>query len=194
MNVRFFLNSLLLLSLSYLYCGDVSAVSTGTLTVRFGQTTEDSFKESHPNAVRIGFNKELNGNIYKESPNENKDVRRDIVFEDLGNVYVLFDQNKDLIALEMQFKSDYFGILSTTLTKKYNQVIKKQSLIGSNYMELYNDGVSIYLVTPSYFSNTSLFFVRTEEKEELLKTIPNKMLENESKILDFIVKKCFPLR
>lgn len=191
MNARLTLSSLLLLFFSCFLCGHLNAASTGTLTVKFGQTTEDSYKVTHPHAVKIGFNKDLKGNIYHEAPNSHKDVRKDIVFEDLENVFVLFDQNKNLIALQLQFKSDYFGILGPNLDKKYTMVTKKKSILGSKYMELYNDGVSIYLNTPHLFSNTSLLYIRTDDKEKLLKNIPNKRLEKESEILDFIVEKCF---
>ncbi|WP_337263836.1 MULTISPECIES: hypothetical protein [unclassified Serratia (in: enterobacteria)] len=191
MNARLTLSSFLLLCFSCFVCGHLNAASTGTLTVKFGQTTEDSFKATHPNAVKVGFNNELKGNIYQEKPNSHKDVRRDIVFEGLEDVFVLFDQNKNLIALQLQFKSDYFGIIAPSLDKKYTMVTKKQSISGSNYLELYNDGVSIYLSKPAFFSDTALFFIKIDEKEKLLKSIPNSMLENEINILNYLVKKCF---
>lgn len=191
MNARLTLSSFLLLFFSCFVCGHLNAASTGTLTVKFGQTTEDSFKATHPNAVKISFNNELKGNIYQEKPNSHKDVRRDIVFEGLEDVFVLFDQNKHLIALQLQFKSDYFGILAPSLGKKYSIITKKQSPLGSKYMELYNNGVSIYLSKPSFFSDTSLFFITIDAKEKLLKSIPNSMLDNENKILNYLVKKCF---
>lgn len=194
MNVRFTLSSSLLFFLSCFFCGHSGAVGTGTLTVQFGQTTEDSFKVTHPNAVKVGFNHQLEGNIYQETPNSHKNVRKDYVFEDLENAFVLFDKNKNLIAMQLQFTSDYFGIISPSLDKKYTVVTKKQSIFGNKYLELYNDGVSIYLSTPSFFSGTSLVYITTDAKEKLLKNIPNNMLEDENNLLDFIVKKSFSLQ
>ncbi|CAM4195071.1 hypothetical protein [Serratia silvae] len=187
-----FLGYLFLVLTSSFFCGNLSAVSTGTLTVKFGQTTEDTFKATHPEAVNVGFNNELRGNIYKETPDNNKDKRSDIIFESTKDVFVLFDQNKNLSALQLQFKNDQFSLISAILASKYTTTIKKTSFIGSDYMELYNGGVSIYLMDPFFHSNTSLFFIRTDVRNEILKNIPTKMLNDEIDVLNYLVKRSFP--
>jgi hypothetical protein len=174
------------------FCGHLSASSTGTLTVKFGQTTEDTFKVTHPEAVNVGFNHVLRGNIYKETPDNNKDKRSDIIFESTKDVFVLFDQNKGLTALQLQFKNDQFSVISAILAKKYTTIAKKTSFIGSDYMELYNAGVSIYLMDPFFFSNTSLFFIRTDVRNEILKSIPTDLLDDQVKVLNYLVGKSFP--
>ncbi|WP_152562785.1 MULTISPECIES: hypothetical protein [unclassified Serratia (in: enterobacteria)] len=191
MTVRFFLSFFLLSSLSYLFCSNGVASSTGTLTVKFGQTTEDRFKQTHPNAVNIGFNNLLKGNIYQENPNTHKDVRKDIVFEELENVLVLFDQSKNLLALQLQFKGNTFGILGSGLAKKYSTIKSKETLIGSKYLEMYNEGVSIYLIKPSIFSDTFLLYIRSEDKKKILKHAPSDLLEDGGRFLDFIAEKVF---
>lgn len=49
--------------------------------MKFGQTTEDTFKATHPEAVNVGYNNELRGNIYKETPDNNKDKRSNIILK-----------------------------------------------------------------------------------------------------------------
>ncbi|HGM5488654.1 TPA: hypothetical protein ACKP1B_000232 [Serratia fonticola] len=186
-----FLGCLVLFLSSQLLCVSLSAASTGTLTVRFGQTTEDTFKVTHPEAVKVGFNQDLKGTIYKETPDNNQDKRPDIIFDSVNDAYILFDQNKHLIALQLRFKNDQFHILSAILAKKYTTAIKKTSFIGSDYMEFYNEGVSIYLMDPFLFSSTSLFFIRTDVRNEILKTIPDGMLDDEIKVLNYLVRKSF---
>lgn len=190
--MRFFSSYLFLLVSSYFFCSHLSAASTGTLTVRFGQTTEDTFKASHPEAVNVGFNNELRGNIYKEMPNDNKEVRKDIIFETIQTVFVLFDQNQNLIALHLQFNQDQFSVISSILTKKYTTTVKKTSFIGGEYIEMVNEGVSIYLMRPFFFSNTSLFYIKTDVKNEILKSTSTDLLKDENEMLNYIVKICFP--
>ncbi|MDQ9127803.1 hypothetical protein RDT67_15365 [Serratia fonticola] len=187
-----FLGYLFLVLTSSFFCGNLSAVSTGTLTVKFGQTTEDTFKATHPEAVNVGYNNELRGNIYKETPDNNKDKRSNIIFESIKDVFVLFDQNKNLSALQLQFKNDQFSLISAILASKYATVVKKTPLIGSDYMELYNDGVSIYLMDPFFYSNTSLFFIKTDIRDKILKNLPSEMLNNEIKVLNYLVERSFP--
>lgn len=187
-----FLGYLFLVLTSSFFSGNLSAVSTGTLTVKFGQTTEDTFKATHPEAVNVGYNNELRGNIYKETPDNNKDKRSDIIFESTKDVFVLFDQNQNLTALRLQFKNDQFSIISAILAKKYTTTAKKTSFIGSDYMELYNDGVSIYLMDPFFYSNTSLFFIRTDIRNEILKNLPSEMLNDEINVLNYLVERSFP--
>ncbi|MBC3252064.1 hypothetical protein BFS14_02675 [Serratia fonticola] len=187
-----FLGYLFLFLTSSFFCGHLSAASTGTLTVKFGQTTEDMFKATHPEAVNVGVNSELGGNIYKETPDNNKDKRSDIVFESTKDVFVLFDKNKNLTALHLQLKTDQFSVISAILAKKYTTAVKKTSFIGSDYMELYNGGVSIYLMDPFFFSNTSIFFIRTDVRNEILKKIPTNLIEDEVKVLNYLVEKSFP--
>lgn len=186
-----FLGYLFLFLFSAFFCGHLSAVSTGTLTVKFGQTTEDTFKITHPEAVNVGFNSELKGNIYKETPDNNKDKRSDIVFESTKDVFVLFDENKNLAALHLQLKTDQFSVISTILAKKYTTAVKKTSFIGSDYMELYNAGVLIYLMDPFFFSNTSLFFIRADVRNKILKNIPTNLLDDDFKVLNYLVEKSF---
>ncbi|QXN62330.1 hypothetical protein [Serratia fonticola] len=188
-----FLSYLFLVLTSSFFCGNLSAVSTGTLTVKFGQTTEDTFKATHPEAVMWGYNNELKGNIYKETPDKNKDKRSNIIFESTKEVFVLFDQNKKLSALRIQFKNDQFSLISAILASKYTTSVKRTSLIGSDYMELYNDGVSIYLMDPFFYSNTSLFFIRTDIRNKILKDLPTKMLNDDIDILNYLVERSFPL-
>ncbi|WP_447882088.1 hypothetical protein [Serratia fonticola] len=187
-----FLGYLFLVLTSSFFCGNLSAVSTGTLTVKFGQTTEDTFKATHPEAVNVGYNNELRGNIYKETPDNNKDKRSDIIFESTKDVFVLFDQNQNLTALRLQFKNDQFSIISAILAKKYTTTAKKTSFIGSDYMELYNDGVSIYLMDPFFYSNTSLSFIRTDIRNEILKNLPSEMLNDDINVLNYLVERSFP--
>ncbi|CAI0755741.1 MULTISPECIES: hypothetical protein [Serratia] len=186
-----FLAYLFLVLTSFFFCEHLSAASTGTLTVKFGQTTEDTFKITHPEAVNVGFNSELKGNIYKETPDNNKDKRSDIVFESTKDVFVLFDENKNLAALHLQLKTDQFSVISAILAKKYTTAVKKTSFIGSDYMELYNAGVLIYLMDPFFFSNTSLFFIRTDVRNKILKNIPTNLLDDELKVLNYLVEKSF---
>lgn len=192
MNINFFSNYLLLLLSSCFFCGHLNAASTGTLTIKFGQTTEDTFKATHPEAVKVGVNDTLEGNIYKEMPNNNKEVNREIIFEGLKNVLIMFDKNKNLAVLYLEFKGDYFGIFSKLFAKKYTTGVKKTSFLGGNYMEFSNDGVSIYLTTPYFFSNTSLLFIRTDVRDEILKKIPKPILKNEDETLDYILASSFP--
>jgi hypothetical protein len=187
-----FLSYLFLVLTSTFFCGNLSAVSTGTLTVKFGQTTEDTFKTTHPEAVNVGYNNELKGNIYKETPDNNKDKRSNIIFESTKDVFVLFDQNKNLSALQIQFKNDQFSLISAILASKYTTSVKRTPLIGSDYMELYNDGVSIYLMNPFFYSNTSLFFIRTDIRNEILKDLPTQMLNDDIDILNYLVERSFP--
>ncbi|RDL19743.1 hypothetical protein [Serratia fonticola] len=186
-----FLAYLFLVLTSFFFSEHLSAASTGTLTVKFGQTTEDTFKITHPEAVNVGFNSELKGNIYKETPNNNKDKRSDIVFESTKDVFVLFDENKNLAALHLQLKTDQFSVISAILAKKYTTAVKKTSFIGSDYMELYNADVLIYLMDPFFFSNTSLFFIRTDVRNKILKNIPTNLLDDELKVLNYLVEKSF---
>ena len=186
-----FLAYLFLVLTSFFFSEHLSAASTGTLTVKFDQTTEDTFKITHPEAVNVGFNSELKGNIYKETPDNNKDKRSDIVFESTKDVFVLFDENKNLAALHLQLKTDQFSVISTILAKKYTTAVKKTSFIGSDYMELYNAGVLIYLMDPFFFSNTSLFFIRTDVRNKILKNIPTNLLDDELKVLNYLVEKSF---
>ncbi|WP_025120392.1 MULTISPECIES: hypothetical protein [unclassified Serratia (in: enterobacteria)] len=191
MNMRFFSSYLIVFLSSYFFCSHLSAASTGTLTIKFGQTTEDTFTSTHPEAVKVGVNDALGGNIYKEMPNDNKEVNREIVFEGLKNVLILFDKNKALTALQLEFKGDYFGMLSKLLAKKYTAGIKKTSFIGSSYMALSNEGVSIYLMRSYFFSNTSLLFIKTKVKDEILTTAPEDILGDEEETLDYIVQRSF---
>jgi hypothetical protein len=191
MKVRFLANLVLVLT-SYFFCGHLIAASTGTLTVKFDQTTEDTFKATHPEAVNVGFNNELRGNIYKETPDNNQDKRSDIIFESTKDVLVLFDQNKNLSALHLQFKNDQFSIISSILAKKYTTAVKKTSFIGSDYMELYNAGVSIYLMDPFFFPSTSLFFIRSDVRNKILKDAPADMLNDHIKLLNYLVERSFP--
>lgn len=193
MKTGFYLSYLLVFISSCFFCGHLNAASTGTFTVKFGQTTEDTFRATHPEAINIGFNNNLKGNIYKEMPNDNRNVNKEINFENLKNVFILFDQNKNLIALYLYFESDDFSILSKILAKKYTTTVKKTSFIGSDYMELYNEGVSIYLMTPFIFSNTSLFYIRTDIKYKILKNTPKNILKDEGKTLSYLMEKSFPL-
>ncbi|ALX94405.1 hypothetical protein AV650_12935 [Serratia fonticola] len=187
-----FLAYLFLVLTSFFFCEHLSAASTGTLTVKFGQTTEDTFKATHPDAVNVGYNNELRGNIYKETPDNNKDKRSNIIFESTKDVFILFDQNKNLSALQIQFKNDQFSLISAILASKYTTSVKRTSLIGSDYMELYNDGVSIYLMDPFFYSNTSLFFIRTDIRNKILKDLPTKMLNDDIDILNYLVERSFP--
>ncbi|KFK95554.1 hypothetical protein IV04_03040 [Serratia sp. Ag1] len=141
--------------------------------------------------MNIGFNNLLKGNIYQENPNTHKDVRKDIVFEELENVLVLFDQSKNLLALQLQFKGNTFGILGSGLAKKYSTIKSKETLIGSKYLEMYNEGVSIYLIKPSIFSDTFLLYIRSEDKKKILKHAPSDLLEDGGRFLDFIAEKVF---
>ncbi|WP_447874057.1 hypothetical protein, partial [Serratia fonticola] len=77
------------------------------------------------------------------------------------------------------------------LAKKYTTAVKKTSFIGSDYMELYNAGVLIYLMDPFFFSNTSLFFIRTDVRNKILKNIPTNLLDDELKVLNYLVEKSF---
>ncbi|HHQ6574886.1 TPA: hypothetical protein ACSTLY_003772 [Serratia fonticola] len=187
-----FLGYLFLVLTSSFFCGSLSAVSTGTLTVKFGQTTEDSFKATHPEAVNVGYNNELKGNIYKETPDNNKDKRSSIIFESTKDVFVLFDQNKNLSALQLQFKNDQFGLISAILASKYTTTVKKTPFVGTDYMELYNEGVSIYLMDPIFYSNTSLFFIRTDIRNKILKDLPTEMLNDDIDVLNYLVERSFP--
>ncbi|MFC0225176.1 hypothetical protein [Serratia aquatilis] len=191
MNISYFLSYLSLFLSICFYCSHSYASNPGTLTVKFGQTTEDMFKATHPYAESVGVNKELGGNIYKEMPNENKEVNKDIVHEDLKSVFILFDQNKSLTALQLQFKNDCFSILSKFMEKKYSVIVKKTSLFGSNYMELYHDRVAIYLITPSFFSETSLLYIATDVRDEILKNLPKATLEDERETLNAILERSF---
>ncbi|MFT2791614.1 hypothetical protein ACMV5I_16310 [Serratia sp. T13T92] len=187
-----FLGYLFLVLTSPFFCGHLSAASTGTLTVKFGQTTEDTFKATHPEAVNVGFNNELRGNIYKETPDNNMDKRSDIIFESTKDVFTLFDQNKNLVALHLEFKNDQFSVISAILAKKYTTIAKKISFIGSDYLELYNAGVYIYLMDPFFFSNTSLLFIRTDVRNKILKKAPSDLLDNKVKVLNYLVERSFP--
>ncbi|WP_411752963.1 hypothetical protein [Serratia sp. (in: enterobacteria)] len=186
-----FLGYLFLVLTSPFFCGHLSAASTGTLTVKFGQTTEDMFKATHSEAVNVGFNNELRGNIYKETPDNNKDKRSDIIFESIKDVFTLFDQNKNLAALHLEFKNDQFSVLSAILAKKYTTIAKNISFVGSDYLELHNTGVYIYLMDPFFFSNTSLFFIRNDVRNKLLKSIPADLLDDKVKVLNYLMERSF---
>ena len=187
-----FLGYLFLVLIGSFFCGSLSAVSTGTLTVKFGQTTEDSFKATHPEAVNVGYNNELKGNIYKETPDNNKDKRSSIIFESTKDVFVLFDQYKNLSALQLQFKNDQFGLISAILASKYTTTVKKTPFIGTDYMELYNEGVSIYLMDPIFYSKTSLFFIRTDIRNKILKDLSTEMFNDDIDVLNYLVERIFP--
>ncbi|OMQ24392.1 hypothetical protein [Serratia oryzae] len=191
MGTKFILNLFFFSFLSCLFCPDARATKTGTITIKFGETTEDTFKKIHPSAVKIGFNKALKGNIYLLTPNLNKDVRKDIVPEDLDKVLLLFDESKNLVALQLKFIKDSFGLGSSVLAKKYAVITEEKTIFGTKYIELYNEGVFIYLITPSYFSGSTLFFIRSDSKEYILKKAPESLLMNEVKFLDFMADKCF---
>lgn len=184
MNSRFFLTPTLLFAANLFFCGVSTAASTGTLTLRFGQTTEGSFEIAHPDAVKVGINKVLNGAIYQMAES-------DLLFDGTKHAFVLFDHNENLVAIYSQFKSNFFAILGTGLAKKYTTIINKKSIIGGGYLELYNEGVSIYLLTPSFFSGTSLLYIKSDIKERFLENISPKVLEDEGDMLDLLVKKCF---
>jgi len=177
--------------LSCLFCPDAGAAKTGTITIKFGQTTEDTFKKIHPRAVNVGFNKTLKGNIYLLTPNLNDDVRKDIVPEDLEKVSLLFDENKGLVAMQLKFNEDSFSVGRFALIKKYSLITEKKTIFGTKYIELYNEGVFIYFITPSYFSGSTLFFIRSDSKEKILQKAPERLLGNERKLLEFMADKCF---
>ncbi|MHA7846520.1 hypothetical protein [Serratia sp. D1N4] len=191
MGTKFILSLLLFSLLSCLFCPDAGAAKTGTITIKFGETTEDAFKKIHPRSVKVGFNKVLKGNIYLLTPNLNDDVRKDIVPEDLDKVLVLFDESKNLVALQLKFRKDSFGLGSSVLAKKYAVIAEKNTIFGTKYIGLYNEGVFIYLITPFYFSGSTLFFIRSDSKENILQKAPESLLINEVKLLDFMADKCF---
>ncbi|MBL5825940.1 hypothetical protein [Serratia fonticola] len=185
MNVRALLYLLLVFSSSCFYCGISSAAGTGTNTVRFGQTTEDTFRAGHPNAAKVGFNPGVKGNIYQVSPDE-------FVFDGMKNAFILFDQNKTLIAMYIGFDGDYFSMISAIFSRKYTTIKNEKTFYGSSYMESQNEGVSIYLTTPFLFSDTSIFYIKNDEKEKLLTKNPDKRLGSASEMLDYLVEQCFP--
>ncbi|MFZ1874527.1 MAG: hypothetical protein WAU54_17365 [Chania sp.] len=191
MDAKFLLSLFMFSLLNCLLCHDVNATATGTITIKFGQTTEDTYKKAHPTAVKIGFNNILKGNIYRETPNSNKEVRKDIVPEDLEIAFVLFDENKDLVALQLKFRNDIFGMARSVLPKKYTLLTEKTTISGTKYIELFNEGVFIYFITPSYFSGSTLFFIRSDSKEKILQKVPKSLFENENQFLDFVADKCF---
>jgi hypothetical protein len=59
-------------------------------------------------------------------------------------------------------------------------------------MELYNDGVSIYLMDPIFYSNTSLFFIRTDIRNKILKDLPTEILNDDIDVLNYLVERSFP--
>ncbi|MFC0225703.1 hypothetical protein [Serratia aquatilis] len=191
MGAKFILSLFLFSLLSFLSCHDAGAAKTGTITVKFGETTEDTFKKTHPTSVKVGFNKALKGNIYQEMPNLSEEVRKDIVPEDLEKVSVLFDENKDLVALQLKFNEDGFSVGRFALVKKYAVITEGKTIFGTKYIELYNEDVYIYLITPSYFSGSTLFFIRSDSKEKILRNAPKRILENKDELLEFMEDKCF---
>ncbi|GKX53102.1 hypothetical protein [Budvicia aquatica] len=188
MSIGNVLSVLLLLSSSCFFSGSLSAAETGTLTVRFGHTTEDTFKARHPDAINRGFNENLKGTIYQISYQVSPDSFH---FDGMKNAFILFGQNKNLMAIHIQFDGDYSGIVGAFLAKKYTAVINKKPLIGTRYMELYNKGVSIYMRT-RLFSNTSVFYITIDEKNKILENTPTNSISDENELLDFLIEQCFP--
>lgn len=187
MTIVNFLSALLILSSSF-FARHLSAVETGTLTIKFGKTTEDTFKAKHPDAINLGFNNNLKATIYQVSHQVSPNSFH---FDGMKNVFILFGQNKNLIAIHTQFDGDYSSLAGGFLAKKYTLIISKKYFLGTHYMELYNKGVSIYMKTP-LLSNTSIFYITLNEKNKILKNIPASSIGTDIEILDFLIHQCFP--
>ncbi len=175
---------LLYLSLTLLLCSELNA-ATRAFGITFAKATEDSLKYQYPDMIKNGSNRELNGTIYEINSG-------DFMFDGVRKIYVLFDQQKKLIAFLAINKAGNSGLIRAGLAKKYKVILNYKSLIGSRYMELYNEGVSIYLISPLFSLNSLLLYIRTDMRDKILKNLPEETLQSESDTMHSLVEHVFP--